>query len=202
MKRTLLAAAGLFLALSGVRAQTPIGITTPVAHRSSTLVGSNVVHQGETIGKVTEFILNDNGCIDYLVISYGGGFIPVPWSAAQVNYELRGVTFRNANVPKANLQALVFTTTWPNFTDTVVLQRLRDVWGATAVPNTTPAPRPVESNLILTPPDPLRPGYNPGDGLPRPRDTLPPTPITPSTPRTPVPVTPVPVTPVPGNVVP
>jgi hypothetical protein len=54
--------------------------------RSSVIVGSTVNFQGGTsLGRVTDFVINDGGCVEYVVVSYQNRFVPVPWMAATYN---------------------------------------------------------------------------------------------------------------------
>jgi hypothetical protein len=54
--------------------------------RSSTLIGSTANFQGGTaLGKVSEVVLNDGGCVEYVVVAYQDRFVPVPWMALTYN---------------------------------------------------------------------------------------------------------------------
>jgi hypothetical protein len=54
--------------------------------RSSVMIGSSVNFQGgSALGKVTDFVINDGGCVQYVVVSYQNRFVPVPWMATTYN---------------------------------------------------------------------------------------------------------------------
>jgi hypothetical protein len=115
-------------------AQTTTRSTTTVSyHRVSTLVGTTFSLGTTTVGKVTEVVFNDGGCIEYLVVQEADGFVVVPWSIATVNYEQRTVTVQSTTVTVDRLRELRFTgDRWPNFADQAYAQRVQSVWGASA----------------------------------------------------------------------
>ena len=50
------------------------------------MIGSAVNFQGgSALGKVTDFVINDGGCVQYVVVSYQNRFVPVPWMATTYN---------------------------------------------------------------------------------------------------------------------
>jgi hypothetical protein len=54
--------------------------------RSSAMMGSAVnFRDGSALGKVTDFVINDGGCVQYVVVGYQNRFVPVPWMAATYN---------------------------------------------------------------------------------------------------------------------
>jgi hypothetical protein len=54
--------------------------------RSSALIGSTANFQGGTaLGKVTDVVINDGGCVEYVVVGYQNRFVPVPWMAMTYN---------------------------------------------------------------------------------------------------------------------
>jgi hypothetical protein len=54
--------------------------------RGSVMIGSTVNFQGgSSLGKVTDFVINDGGCVQYVVVSYQNRFVPVPWMATTYN---------------------------------------------------------------------------------------------------------------------
>src|SRR5262249_33404989 len=60
--------------------------------RVSLLIGAPVSLQGNVaVGKIEDFVINENGCIDYLTVIVEDKYILVPWTAAQVDFERRGV---------------------------------------------------------------------------------------------------------------
>jgi hypothetical protein len=66
------------------RTRTP-GSSTDIL-RGSVIIGATVNFQGGTsLGRVTDFVINDGGCIEYVVVSYEDHFVPVPWMATTYN---------------------------------------------------------------------------------------------------------------------
>lgn len=60
--------------------------------RSSLLIGTNVSLQGGTrYGKIHEFVISEQGCIDYVIVSHDNRFIPVPWSVTTYDADQRVV---------------------------------------------------------------------------------------------------------------
>jgi len=54
--------------------------------RSSVMIGATVNFQGGTaLGQVTDFVINDGGCVEYVVVSYQNRFVPIPWMATTYN---------------------------------------------------------------------------------------------------------------------
>src|SRR5438045_249179 len=83
----LTAAAGILLAQV---VQTQTGTTTTTALRAKQILGAQVSLQGSTnVGTVEDIVLNNDGVIDYLIVSEGGKLVTVPWEAAKFNYERR-----------------------------------------------------------------------------------------------------------------
>ena len=66
---------------------------TSIRFRSQTLIGRKVVNErSEDLGKVEEFVLDgERGCIEYVVLSFGGvlgvgeKYFAVPWHALRVD---------------------------------------------------------------------------------------------------------------------
>jgi hypothetical protein len=60
--------------------------------RSSAMIGSTANFQGGTaLGKVTDVVFNDGGCVEYVVVGYQSRFVPVPWMA--MTYDSGNRTF-------------------------------------------------------------------------------------------------------------
>jgi hypothetical protein len=54
--------------------------------RSTAMMGSAVnFRDGSALGKVSDFVINDGGCVQYVVVSYQNRFVPVPWGATTYN---------------------------------------------------------------------------------------------------------------------
>src|SRR3954466_10252694 len=37
------------------------------------------VERGRSLGKVVDLVINEGGCVDYLIVSYEDDLLPVPW---------------------------------------------------------------------------------------------------------------------------
>lgn len=58
--------------------------------RAKNILGSKVQLQGDTqVGSIEDIVFDDEGVIDYFIVSEGGKFVTVPWEAAKFNFEKR-----------------------------------------------------------------------------------------------------------------
>jgi hypothetical protein len=93
--RTALAATVLVAGLGVVLAQPQADPKTPksqtgMALRAKSILGSTVHLQGNTkVGTVEDFVIDDEGVIDFFIVSDGNKLITVPWEAAKFNFEKR-----------------------------------------------------------------------------------------------------------------
>jgi len=148
---------GLVLATSGlafgqVVQETRTTTATPAGteiRRVSQLIGSNVNLQGNNnFGKVEDVVLDNNGAISYLVVSNGGRYAMMPWSAANFNYGQRVV---NYNVTPQAVQPLFFApNAWPNISDQQFTNRMTQVFPGTGVVRREVL-RPVEGTVPIGP---------------------------------------------------
>jgi len=125
----------ILLTASLARAQdreTTTTTTTTQVTKVSNVMGGSVVLQSETLGKVTDIVINDHGCIDYLVVSYGEEYVAVPWGA--VRYDTRQQTITvTSQINRQQLRDLTFAgNRWPSFRDQSWSRNMRSVWGANA----------------------------------------------------------------------
>jgi PRC-barrel domain protein len=61
--------------------------------RLSVVIGGSVqIADGVSVGKIEDVVLNDRGCIDYVVVVYHDKYVAIPWSVATVDYGERIVT--------------------------------------------------------------------------------------------------------------
>lgn len=66
--------------------------TTTEVNRISAVVGGSVrLSAGASIGKIEDIVISDQGCIEYVIVSYHDRFVPIPWSVATVRFEDRVV---------------------------------------------------------------------------------------------------------------
>src|SRR5262245_53484344 len=144
MRRLLSAGLGLALVASAALAQLgdrpsdtarptkPVTVPAPTTrvYRASGILGAEVAVRGrETLGKVTDMVIGDDGRVDYLIVRNGSDYTAVPWGAIRYTTgdrvimlteavsrdRLRGVTFRAAN--------------WPDFASERWLRSAREGWG-------------------------------------------------------------------------
>src|SRR5437764_15149159 len=82
------AAAVAAAALAGPAAAQPVRETTTTTtteiRKGSGLMNVNVaVEGGATVGRVTDFVISDGGCIDYVVVDSDSRFVLVPFQVVQ-----------------------------------------------------------------------------------------------------------------------
>jgi hypothetical protein len=106
--------------------------TTTGIRRVSDVIGSTVRLQGgDQYGKIEDIVLNDAGCVEYIVIAHESGYVLVPWAASTVNYEERVIT---VDTTPQKLETLIFTKdNWPTPTDPQFTQRVQRVFGDSAL---------------------------------------------------------------------
>src|SRR5215217_5372426 len=108
--------------------------TTTQYQRVSAVVGTSVTLGSESLGKVTEVVINSDGCIEYLIVQYADGFVPVPWAVTTVNFEQKSIVVQSTDVTVARLREMTFAEgRWPNFADQQFTQQVRTVWGERAI---------------------------------------------------------------------
>jgi sporulation protein YlmC with PRC-barrel domain len=98
----------------------------------SQIIGSSVLLQdGVNYGKVQDIVLNEDGCIEYVVVSREERYALMPWAVARFDYGQRALIF---NVTPQVVQPLFFARdAWPNVADPVFGRRVRDAFGPSAV---------------------------------------------------------------------
>jgi PRC-barrel domain len=110
------------------RRRSEVGRTTTV-RRSSIVIGATVSGRGDfSIGKVEDLVINEDGCIDYLVVASEDKFVLVPWGSATVDFERRTVV---AEIERDKFRDVpTFTRErWPDVTDKVYVEKIRIAYG-------------------------------------------------------------------------
>lgn len=208
-----------FLA-AGVAAATLVGAVgaqppPPVSHTTTTttttqirkatgLMNANVVVNGGTsVGRITDFVISDGGCIDYAVVGTDDHFVLVPYQAIRFDPGQRVVQV--AVTQQAWRAIPTFTgTNWP-VSDQLYIGRVRSAFGLRESSyrgdrrgdDRRPLDRANDRRDQPTPPQQRRDAENPNRNPPPPRpvdpNRNPPNPPTPDRPVTPPdrPVTPV-----------
>ena len=60
--------------------------------RISTIVGGKFLVQGGTaFGKIEDIVINDTGCIEYVIIVHENHYYPIPWTIVDVDFGARVV---------------------------------------------------------------------------------------------------------------
>jgi hypothetical protein len=140
---------GCVLVLGGlnpVAGQTTKGSSSSQeVRRLSLVIGGGVrIANGVAVGKIEDVVLNDRGCIDYVVVAYQDKYVAIPWTVATVDYGQRIVTVniteqRFAQVPTfARTEFSVLTTT--EFT-----QKVQNAFGGRGESTPAKAGAPAES---------------------------------------------------------
>jgi hypothetical protein len=58
--------------------------------RAKSILGAKVQIQGDTgVGTIEDFVLNEDGVMEYFIVSDNGKLVTVPWDAAKFNFEKR-----------------------------------------------------------------------------------------------------------------
>jgi hypothetical protein len=61
--------------------------------RISTVIGGSVQFAaGGNVGKIEDIVINDTGCIEYIVVAYHDRYVPIPWTVSTVAFDKRIVT--------------------------------------------------------------------------------------------------------------
>jgi sporulation protein YlmC with PRC-barrel domain len=98
----------------------------------SQVIGSSVLLQdGVSYGKVEDIVLNEDGCIEYVVVAREDRYALMPWGVARVDYGQRAVIF---DVTPQVVQPLFFARdAWPDVADPQFGRRVQDAFGAREV---------------------------------------------------------------------
>jgi PRC-barrel domain len=82
-----------WLAQGQIRQRTESAVRSTTIQRVSSVIGASVQIEGGTaVAKVEDLVINDDGCIDFVVVRYEERFVPIPWSLATVAFDQRIVT--------------------------------------------------------------------------------------------------------------
>jgi len=100
---------------------------TQEVRRVSKIIGSNVRLRGSNdFGKVRDVILNDNGGVEYVVVSSGNRSVMLPWNAADLNYRQGYLAY---DVDPQAVQPLYFADdAWPDIWNQQYTTRLRTIF--------------------------------------------------------------------------
>lgn len=107
--------------------QTQTGTTTQI-RTITTVIGSSVrLQDGGTYGKIEDIVINDSGCVEYVVIANEDQYYVVPWSVARVNYQERYITL---NTTQQDIRQVAFPRNdWRNVSYNQLSQKAQQVFG-------------------------------------------------------------------------
>lgn len=100
----------------------------------TTIIGSSVtIERGDVrLGKVVDLVVNEDGCIDFLVIDCDDGLVAVPWGVITYSVERRTVVITH-EITRERLREVRFARDrWPDLYESRYTQRLRAAWGEKA----------------------------------------------------------------------
>jgi len=105
---------------------------TSEVRRISAVMGASVaLKDADRMGKVEDFVVNDDGCIDYLVVGYEAKYVLIPWSVATVSFDRNVV--RVDVTRETFLGVPTFTKDhWSEVSSGRYLERVRHAFGATS----------------------------------------------------------------------
>ena len=96
MLRTVLhtaAALALLVVVSPASAEEPVRKAGTHTVRAKAVIGAKVYLSGDaTAGIVDDFVMSDEGVVDYLIVSRDGKLVTVPWDAVKFDYERKRAT--------------------------------------------------------------------------------------------------------------
>ena len=122
--------------ITAALAQAQVLDDTPTRHarRITAVLGDDVLLRGQVVGQVDDFIVNDLGVVDFVIVRDGDRFSAVPWRA--IRYDSRKREFViTGPVDRRRFRELEFTADrWPSLApDSPWVDLLRRAWGADAV---------------------------------------------------------------------
>jgi hypothetical protein len=110
----------------------PASNVAPGVRRASQILGSTVRLEGNNnFGTVSDIVFDENGTMDYLVVTSSGKYVMLPWSAGNMNFGERFVTY---TVTPQAIQPLFFNRgAWPNVYGDPYMAKVRRVFPGRAV---------------------------------------------------------------------
>jgi hypothetical protein len=125
--------------LAGETKQEKRSASSHEVRRLSMVIGGAVqIANGVSVGKIEDLVLNDSGCIAYVVVVYRDQYVAIPWSVAAVDFGRRIVTVditeeRFATVPTFRRDDFSF------LTKTEFTQKVHSVFDGKGTPKPKPA---------------------------------------------------------------
>lgn len=131
--------------LAGETKQEKRSASSHEVRRLSMVIGGAVqIANGVSVGKIEDVVLNDSGCIAYVVVVYRDQYVAIPWSVATVDFGRRIVTVditeeRFATVPTFRRADFSF------LSKTEFTQKVHSVFDGKGTPQPKPAGAKAES---------------------------------------------------------
>jgi hypothetical protein len=125
---TALALVGPLAAQPETRRTTTTTTTTTEVRKASVVMNANVVvEDGATVGKITDFVISDGGCIEYVVVDYDNKFVLVPYQVVRVDATKHVVQVSLTREKWRDIPTFTGTN-WP-VTDQQYITKVRTVFG-------------------------------------------------------------------------
>jgi len=105
------------------------GETTTQIRTVTNVIGSSVkLQSGDAYGKIEDIVLNDSGCLEYVVVAYEDQYYVVPWTVTKVNYQNHTILL---NTTRQDIRQVGFPRNdWRNVTYDKVSQRTGQVFSS------------------------------------------------------------------------
>jgi len=103
--------------------------------KATAILGCSVtVERGELrLGKVVDLVINEDGCVDFLVVDSDDGLVAIPWGVITYSVERRTVVITQ-EITRERLREVTFAKDrWPDFHAGRFTERLRSAWGEKAL---------------------------------------------------------------------
>jgi hypothetical protein len=94
--------------------------------RITNVMKSEVMLKDESAGRIVDFVMNEHGCIEYLVAEESDEYYVIPFSV--VTIENRAVRL-NVSQKQFRDVSRFSSDSWPNFSDTTVRDKIFRSWG-------------------------------------------------------------------------
>src|SRR4051812_5146711 len=102
------------------------GSTTQIRTVTNVIGSSVKLQSGDAYGKIEDIVLNDSGCLEYVVVAYEDQYYVVPWTVTKVNYQERSILL---NTTQQEIRQAAFSRNdWRGVTYDQVSQKTRQVF--------------------------------------------------------------------------
>jgi hypothetical protein len=124
-------ACGLLLlatAWAGAQERRDVRAGVQVRRASAVIGGAVVLKDNVSVGKIEDIVINEDGCVDYLVVAYQEKFIVVPWTVGKFDFERRTIAL---DIEKERFKEVqTFTRDkWPDFSDAKFVEKVHTFYG-------------------------------------------------------------------------